>query len=511
MNYYSFLFLLVGCLSFPPALGQSQIIFDTDFGGDADDLGALAMLHHFIDQGECDLLAVMCWSTEKYSPAAVDAVNRYYHHPNIPIGIRTGESHHEVWNHSKVIADRFSHEISREKAEEATSLYRKILARAADHSIKIVTVGPLMNIQKLLQSGPDGHSGWTGKELIRNKVQEFVIMGGQFPSGKKEWNFDGDMKGGNEWLSGGAGNHSYLKLKKDPEEMARLIESIMLHQEKRTPVILDADTGNEVDDLYAIVRALIEPSWHITALNATHWQTSHWAEPQSMENSHRINQVLLGELGLNVKTRRGGTARMYDWGDKAQHSAAAYEIIRQAQAMPEGEKLTVIALGALTNVASAIYIEPSIESRVKLYWLGTNYDFEKGIMGTTDFNCIMDIQALHIMLQSEVEMHVVPHSVAIGMRFTLAETEAQLRGVHQLGDVLCDRWYNHLDGLRKHRWIWDLALIEAMLHPEWTERTTITTSKDLGSRPIHYYSAIDGAKMKADFFSAVRAYLENLH
>jgi len=33
-------------------------------------------------------------------------------------------------------------------------------------------------------------------------------------------------------------------------------------------IILDADTGNEVDDLYAIVRALIEPSWDITALNA---------------------------------------------------------------------------------------------------------------------------------------------------------------------------------------------------------------------------------------------------
>ena len=51
-------------------------------------------------------------------------------------------------------------------------------------------------------------------------------------------------------------------------------------------IIVDADTGNEVDDPYALVRILLEPSVEVTALNAAHWQTSHWTEPQSMENSH---------------------------------------------------------------------------------------------------------------------------------------------------------------------------------------------------------------------------------
>ena len=161
--------------------------------------------------------------------------------------------------------------------------------------------------------------------------------------------------------------------------------------QNKTPVILDADTGNEVDDLYAISRALIEPSWDILALNATQWQTSHWAIPESMENSHRLNQVILGYLDLPVKTRRGGIARMYDWGDKAQHSAAAYEIIKQAKNMKEGQKLTVIALGALTNVASAIYINPDIESKIKLYWLGTSYDFENEVLTTIDFKSIQQL------------------------------------------------------------------------------------------------------------------------
>lgn len=286
------------------------------------------------------------------------------------------------------------------------------------------------------------------------------------------------------------------------------LTSPVAHAQGRLPVIVDADTGNEVDDLYAIVRVLLEPSWEVLAINATHWQTSHWAEPQSMENSHRLNQVLLGHMGLSIPTRRGGTARMYDWGDQAQHSAAAYGIIEQAKAMPAGEKLTIIALGALTNVASAIYIDPSIESHIRLYWLGTGYDFERGILTTTDFNSVMDIQALHVLFNSDVEMHVMPHTVAAAMTFTYAETEATLRGRHPLGDYLVDRWYEHLDGLRKERWIWDLALIAAMIHPEWAESVTITTSKDYGSKAVTYYTSIDGEAAKADFFETITAFFQ---
>ncbi len=278
----------------------------------------------------------------------------------------------------------------------------------------------------------------------------------------------------------------------------------------KTTYLLDADTGNEVDDLFAIARALIEPSWEISALTAAHWQTAHWAEAQTMENSYRINTVLRDYLQVDVKTLRGGVARMFDWGDQAQHSAAAYEIIAQAKALPEGEKLNVIALGALTNVASAVFINPSIGPKLRLYWLGTTYDFEEGILGTTDFNCMMDQQALHYLFKSPVELHIIPVSVASAMTFEMYDVEAKLRDVHPLGAYLCDRWYNHLDGSRYERVIWDLALIQAIIHPEMAELTTITTSKDFGSREVHYYSSIDANKMRAEFYESLTAYLKGL-
>jgi inosine-uridine nucleoside N-ribohydrolase len=176
-------------------MGQPAIIFDTDIGGDADDLGALAMLHHFIDRQECDLLAVMCWQTEIYAVSAIDAVNRHYRHPDIPIGARKDSLHHNEWGYNRPIAEKFHHELTHEDVPDAVVLYRQILAGNPDNSITIVTVGPLKNIEDLLKSGADANSPLSGKQLIGRKVKEFVIMGGRYPSGEKEWNFDGGMPG----------------------------------------------------------------------------------------------------------------------------------------------------------------------------------------------------------------------------------------------------------------------------------------------------------------------------
>ena len=174
---------------------QTKIIFDTDFGGDADDLGALVMLHHFIDRGECELLGIMCWSTEEYAVSAIDAVNRFYGHPDVPVGARKDDTFHTDWNYTRPISDRFPHKLNHDNVPDAMVLYRKILSGSPDSSIVIVTVGPLKNIENLLRSGSDSISGLTGKELIACKVREFVIMGGEYPEGDNEWNFDGDMPG----------------------------------------------------------------------------------------------------------------------------------------------------------------------------------------------------------------------------------------------------------------------------------------------------------------------------
>ena len=188
-------FLLILVLNSFISLSQSKIIFDTDIGGDADDLGAIAMLHNYVSRGDCELLAIMCWSDDEYAVPAIDAINRFYLHPNIPIGVRKDGTSTSETNYNQAIAKKFEYKLTCNDVPDAVDLYRKILGSAADTSIVVVTVGPLKNIERLLKSKSDGHSTLNGSELISKKVKEFVIMGGQFPKGENEWNFNGNMPG----------------------------------------------------------------------------------------------------------------------------------------------------------------------------------------------------------------------------------------------------------------------------------------------------------------------------
>ena len=186
------IFLTMAHLS---SIAQVKIIFDTDFGGDADDLGALVMLHNLHNRGECELLAVMSWSTDEYVIPAMDAVNRWYGNGDIPMGIRSYQSYTSDWHYTRPLAEALPHKLKINDVPLAVELYRKILSEQPGKSVTIVTVGPLANIRDLLMSGPDQYSGLTGKALIEEKVGKFVVMGGQFPTGDNEWNFNGDMPG----------------------------------------------------------------------------------------------------------------------------------------------------------------------------------------------------------------------------------------------------------------------------------------------------------------------------
>lgn len=183
-----------------PAPMPTKVIFDTDFGGDADDLGAIAMLHYYADQGVIDLLAITSWSNEEYAVPALAAVNLFYGRPDLPLGVRETDVWRTEWNYTKPIADQFPHDPQTvENTAPAVALYRERLAEAEPHSITIITVGPLANIQNLLRSPPDEISDLSGEALVAAKVEQVVIMGGQFPEGitahGPEWNFDGNMKG----------------------------------------------------------------------------------------------------------------------------------------------------------------------------------------------------------------------------------------------------------------------------------------------------------------------------
>ncbi len=156
-----------------------QIIFDTDMGGDIDDLGALYALHTYADQNLCTIAAVMSsWSMEHHV-AGIDAVNTYFGRPDIPIGAHEGTPFAKE-EYTWFLGKEYESTVSHATAMKTTPLYRKLLATAKDTSITVVVTGRLNNIYALLQSAPDDYSNLNGMNLVSQKVARFYIMGGNY-------------------------------------------------------------------------------------------------------------------------------------------------------------------------------------------------------------------------------------------------------------------------------------------------------------------------------------------
>ncbi len=179
--------LLLG-LGTLPASGEtaSGIILDTDFSPDADDVGAVAMLHRLAGEGKIDILAMMISSGDPWSARALAFTNSYYGRADIPIGMAGGLTIEEPSAYAETLA-RQDPRLDLDQFP-AVDLYRQLLAAQPERSVTVIAIGSLTNLARLLDSGPDRHSSLDGVALVERTVGSLVCMGGEYPSGR-EWNF----------------------------------------------------------------------------------------------------------------------------------------------------------------------------------------------------------------------------------------------------------------------------------------------------------------------------------
>ena len=165
------------------------IILDTDISSDVDDVGAVAVLHALADQGKAKILAMMVSSGDPWSAPCLEALNTWFGRPDIPVGVVRGKHVRDESKYTAMIADEFKPLAKAMKqAPDAVALYRRVLSENEDKSVVIVTIGYLTNLKNLLKSPPDEISSLNGMELVRQKVEKLVCMGGKYPEGR-EWNF----------------------------------------------------------------------------------------------------------------------------------------------------------------------------------------------------------------------------------------------------------------------------------------------------------------------------------
>ncbi|MCE5342321.1 MAG: nucleoside hydrolase [Eubacteriales bacterium] len=278
-----------------------------------------------------------------------------------------------------------------------------------------------------------------------------------------------------------------------------------------TPIVIDSDTFNEIDDQFAIAYALCRPQQlTVRALLAAPFLNEKAVSPEDGMLKSLIEMKRIRTLcHSRTPVFAGSPAYLPEDGTPVK-SPACDELIRLARAMPEGKRLYVAAIAALTNIASALLKAPEIKDRLVIYWLGAH---AKDFTEQNEFNLRQDLRAAQVVFDSGVPVVWFPcRGVCSHLSLSLWEAEHWLCGKNTLADALL-RLLRQSDtmGMGQTRILWDVAPIAALCNPQCvqTERISapIVTEGPLRFPPerstVEYVLMIARDQVFADFFAAI--------
>ncbi len=290
-------------------------------------------------------------------------------------------------------------------------------------------------------------------------------------------------------------------------------------------IIIDADTGNEMDDLYAITYALMNEDAKVSALISAHfnnvqlltdsmWNSYPTKNINTLEISQQLNEKILEELDMTDIPHPRGCEKMigYSWGyypgAQIPDAPAVNYIIKQARNASPENKVNIVVLGAVTNVAVALERSPEIAKNIRLYILSMKYDVEKQVWNKNSFNANNDRNGLDLILNNkELELFVIPGQVSKQMVFNKQKTKEKLAEYdNEISRLLSERWESVNAG---DTWImWDLALVQAIIYPKMATLDQRMAPPENTQRKINVYIDIDEEKMRKAFWKTYRKYFD---
>ncbi len=190
---------------------------------------------------------------------------------------------------------------------------------------------------------------------------------------------------------------------------------------------------------------------------------------KSYDEIFRIMRLVDPEAKLPVY--RGSTEFMTSV-DKPIDSEAADNIINTV--MNTNETVFIVAIGAITNVASAIVKCPEIAERAVLIWLGGN---ALHWQDNKEFNLKQDIPAAQVVFNCKIPLIQIPcNGVCTEFVTTVPELEYYLGGKNELCDYLVDIVRNYTT--KPYGWskiVWDVTAAAVLIKPEALDMVAIPT------------------------------------
>ena len=188
-------------------------------------------------------------------------------------------------------------------------------------------------------------------------------------------------------------------------------------------VVLDTDTYNELDDQFALSYMMKNSDkLNVKALYAAPFLNDKSVSPKDgMEKSYDEILKLLTLLkreDLKSVTFKGSETYLTDE-DKPVLSPAAEDLAKRAMDYTPEKPLYVVAIGAITNVASALLLKPEIRDRIVLVWLGGN---ALHWPDNREFNMYQDVAAGRIVFGCGAALVQLPCAGVVS-GFTVSEPE----------------------------------------------------------------------------------------
>ena len=232
-------------------------------------------------------------------------------------------------------------------------------------------------------------------------------------------------------------------------------------------VVLDTDAYNEIDDQYAISYLLrSKEKLDTKAIYAAPFHNENSTGPKNgMEKSYDEILKLLELLGENKEVFRGSESFLSDENTPV-ISPAAKDLADRANSYSPEKPLYVVAIGAITNVASAILLNPAVAENTVVVWLGGH---ALHFHDTREFNMFQDVAAARVVMKSGVPLVLLP-CMGVVSSFTISKPEIEywLKGKSALADHLADYTVEVADSYAKGtawtRCIWDVTAVAWLLN-----------------------------------------------
>jgi len=236
-------------------------------------------------------------------------------------------------------------------------------------------------------------------------------------------------------------------------------------------VVLDTDAYNEVDDQYAISYMLAYPEkFNVKGICAAPFFNNKSTSPEDgMERSYDEILKLLklaGKESLKGIVYKGSKCYLENETTPVESPAAGF-MAQLADAYTPEKPLYIVAIGAITNVASAILKNPNIKENCVIVWLGG-----AGVhmpRAAAEFNMTQDIAAARIVFGCGVPLVQLPCAGVVDHVSTSKyELEYWLKGKNPLADYLSSYTISEAEsyasGKPWTRVIWDITAVAWLLN-----------------------------------------------